>query len=276
MALPLAVIGGLAQGLGGIAQGIIGGRARRREQRAAQAEFNQMKSRYQALDTSNPYANVTNTFEDLTVNTQAAQFAQQQAEQGRADILSNLAVSAGGGGIAALAQSLANQQTQAAQAASASIGQQEQRNQMLAAQGEQRMQQLRAAGEARSQQMEMMKTGNLLQMAAGRKQAADAARQRATESLIGGVTGIGAMAVGGAFKEGYDGGAGGGSIGTPPPTLTASQQASTAFGNAGAQASAKLDLLTMPQQDYVLPTYRNTALTDLYNQRGMIQPVMQR
>lgn len=220
MALPLAVIGAAAQSLGGIAQGIIGGRARRREQRAAQAEFNAMKSRYEALDTSNPYANVTNTFEDLTVNTQAAEFAQKQAEQGRADILSGLAASAGGGGIAALAQSLANQQTQAAQAAAASIGQQEQRNQILAAQGEQRMQQLRAAGEARSQQMEMMKTGNLLQMAAGRKQAADAARQKATESLIGGAVGLGTMAIGGAFKEGYDGGVGGaGNIGAPPDLL---------------------------------------------------------
>ena len=222
MALPLAVIGGAAQALGGIAQGIIGGRARRREQRAAQAEFNAMKSRYEALDTSNPYANVTNTFEDLTVNTQAAEFAQQQAEQGRADILSGLAASAGGGGIAALAQSLANQQTQAAQAAAASIGQQEQRNQILSAQGEQRMQQLRGAGEAKSQQMEMMKTGNLLQMAAGRKQAADAARQKATESLIGGAVGLGTMAVGGAFKEGYDPGAGGaGNIGKAPDSLLA-------------------------------------------------------
>jgi hypothetical protein len=274
MALTLAAIGGLAQGLGGIAQGIIGGRARRREQRAAQAEFNAMKSRYEALDTSNPYANVTNTFEDLTVNTQAAQFARQQAEQGRADILSNLAASAGGGGIAALAQSLANQQTQAAQAAAASIGQQEQRNQILGAQGEQRMQQLRAAGEARSQQMEMMKSGNLLQMAAGRKQAADTARQRATESLIGGVAGIGSMAIGGAFKEGYDGGTEGAGIGTPPPTLTASQQATAAFRNAGTQASAKLDFLTTPTQDYALPTNRNKALMDLYNQIGTIQPVM--
>jgi len=219
MALPLAVIGGLAQGLGGIAQGIIGGGRRRREQRAAQAEFNRMKSRYEALDTSNPYANVTNTFENLTVNTQAAEFAQQQVEQQSANILAGLQSSAGGGGIAALAQSLANQQQQAAQAASASIAQQEQRNKILAAQGEQRMQQLRGAGEARSQQMEMMKSSNLLQMAAGRKQAADAARQRATESLIGGVAGIGAMAAGGAFKKGYDGGTGGAGIGTPPPSL---------------------------------------------------------
>lgn len=198
-----AIIGAGVSAVGGIVGGLIGGRRRRREQEAARAEFNAMKSRYQALDTSNPYKNVTNTFEDLTVNTQAAEFAQQQAEQGRADILSNLAASAGGGGIAALAQSLANQQTQAAQAAAASIGQQEQRNQMLGAQGEQRMQQMRAAGERQSQQMEMQKTGNLLQLAAGRKQAADKARQQALQTAIGGVTGAGQiLAMGGGGNSG--------------------------------------------------------------------------
>lgn len=186
-----AIVGAGLSAVGGIAGGLIGGRKRRREQKAAEAEFNQMKSRYQALDTSNPYKNVTNTFEDLTVNTQAAEFAQQQAEQGRADILGNLAASAGGGGIAALAQSLANQQTQAAQAAAASIGQQEQRNQQLAAQGEQQMQLTRGQGEAMSQRLEMEKTGNLLQMAAGRKQAADAARQQALQTAVGGVMGAG-------------------------------------------------------------------------------------
>ena len=186
-----AIIGASISAAGGIAGGLIGGRKRRREQEAAEAEFRQMKSRYQALDTSNPYKNVTNTFEDLTVNTQAAEFAQQQAEQGRADILGNLAASAGGGGIAALAQSLANQQTQAAQAAAASIGQQEQRNQQLAAQGEQQMQLTRGQGEAMSQRLEMEKTGNLLQMAAGRKQAADAARAQALQTAVGGVMGAG-------------------------------------------------------------------------------------
>lgn len=200
MALPLAVIGGAAQALGGIAQGLIGGRARRREQREAQNEFNRMKNRYSALDTSNPYANVTNTFEDLTVNTQAAEFAKKQSQQASANILSGMAASAGGGGIASLAQALANQQTQAAQAAAASIGQQEQRNQLLSAQGEMKAQQMRAQGEYLSQQMESQKTGNLLQMAAGRKQQADEARKQATQSLIGGVTGLASMAVGGAFK----------------------------------------------------------------------------
>ena len=196
-----AIIGAGISAAGGIAGGLIGGRRRKREQEAAEREFNAMKSRYQAIDTSNPYANVTNTFEDLTVNTQAAEFAQQQAEQGRADILSNLAASAGGGGIAALAQSLANQQTQAAQAAAASIGQQEQRNQMLAAQGEASVQQMRAMGERQSQELEMRKTGDLMQLAAGRKAAADQARQQALQTAIGGVTGAGQILAMGAGGE---------------------------------------------------------------------------
>lgn len=195
-----ALIGAGVSAVGGIVGGLIGGGKRRREQKAAEQEFNAMKSRYQALDTSNPYKNVTNTFEDLTVNTQAAEFAQQQAEQGRADVLSNLAASAGGGGIAALAQSLANQQTQAAQAAAASIGQQERQNQVMAAQGEAQVQQMRAAGERQSQQMEMEKTGNLMQLAAGRKQAADQARQQALQTAVGGVVGAGQILAAGSTE----------------------------------------------------------------------------
>ena len=187
---------------GGIAGGLIGGGRRRAEQRAAAAEFDAMKARYNSLDTSNPYANLSNTFEDLTVNTQAAQFAAQQNQQSTANILGSMSASAGGSGVASLAQALANQQTQAAQAASASIGQQEQRNQMLAAQGEQQRQQLIASGEARSQELEMQKTGNLLQMAAGRKQAADEARQQALNTAIGGVMGAGQILGAGAMPAG--------------------------------------------------------------------------
>jgi len=199
--------------IGGIAQGLLGGGERRREQKAAEAEFNRMKGRYEALDTSNPYKNITNTFEDLTVNTQAAEFAQQQAEQSRANILGDLAASAGGGGIAALAQSLANQQTQAAQAAAASIGQQEQRNQMLAAQGEAKMQQMKGKGEFLSQQMEMRKTGTLLGMSQQRLAAANEARQQAGGGLAGAigqaVGGVGALAaIGGKATPGAEGVAG--------------------------------------------------------------------
>lgn len=199
MALELIAAG--AQAVGGILGGLIGGRARRREQQRAQAEFNRARGRFEALDTSNPYANITNTFEDLTVNTQAAEFAAQQGQQQSANILASLQASAGGGGIAALAQSLANQQQQAAQAAAASIGQQERQNQLLAAQGEARVQQMQAQGEAMSMQMEQQKSTALLEMAAGRLQQANKARQQATQSLAGGIGALGGI-VGGAALAG--------------------------------------------------------------------------
>lgn len=183
MVNPVAAVGGLMK----IGAGLIGGRKRRREERAAQQEFNQMKSRYAALDTSNPYANISNTFEDLTVNTQAADFAAQQSQQSSANIMSSLGAAAGGSGIAALAQSLANSQAQQAQAASASIAQQESRNQQMAAQGEMNRQRMVAAGESQSQQMEAAKTSQLLGMASQRLGAAQAARQAATQNIVGGV-----------------------------------------------------------------------------------------
>jgi hypothetical protein len=182
--------------------GLIGGRKRRREERAAQAEFNAMKQQYASLDTSNPYENMGNAYEDLTVNTQAADFAAQQSQQSSANIMSSLGAAAGGSGIAALAQSLANSQAQQAQAASASIAQQESRNQQMAASGEMQRQQMVAAGEMQSKQMEAAKTSQMLGMSAQRLGAAQAARQAATQNLVGGVGDL----VGGAFDAAKAGG----------------------------------------------------------------------
>ena len=199
------VTGGMmaAQAVGGVVKAVgslFGGGKRRREQRRAAAELAKRKNEFEAIDTSNPYKNLTNTYENLTVNTQAADFAAQQTAQGSANIMSNLAAAAGGGGVAALAQSLANSQAQAAQQASASIAQQEQRNAMLSAQGEAQRQKAVATGERQSQMMEMEKTSTLLGMAQQRKAAADQARADATSALtsgigdaIGGVAGLSAL-----------------------------------------------------------------------------------
>lgn len=181
-------IGKIVGGLTNIVGASIGGRARRREERAAQGEFNSMKQRYAELDTSNPYENMSNPYEDLTVNTQAADFAAQQSQQGAANVMSSLSAAAGGSGIAALAQSLSNSQNQQAQAASASIAQQEQRNQSMAAQGEMQRQQMVAGGEMQSRQMEAAKTSNMLSMAGERLGAAKAARADAKQALMGGIT----------------------------------------------------------------------------------------
>jgi len=199
-------LGGAAMAVGGAVKAIgslFGGGKRRREQRRAAAELAKRKSEYESIDTSNPYKNLTNTYENLTVNTQAADFAAQQNSQGAANIMNNLAAAAGGGGVAALAQSLANSQAQAAQQASVSIAQQEQRNAMLSAQGEARRQQMVATGERQSQQMEMEKTSTLLGMAQQRKAAADQARADATSALVGGLGDIaGGAMMGGLGKDG--------------------------------------------------------------------------
>jgi hypothetical protein len=89
----------MAQGVGGlmgIAGGIIGGRKRRREQRRAQKEMNRRKGQFEMLDTSNLAANMENHYEDLTVNTQAADFAAQQNQQNMANIMDSQSGAAGG------------------------------------------------------------------------------------------------------------------------------------------------------------------------------------
>ena len=80
-----------------------------------------------------------NAFEDLTVNTQQAEFEAQQNQQSQANIMSQMSGAAGGSGIAALAQSMANQGALQASKASASIGAQESSNQEKAADAEQKI-----------------------------------------------------------------------------------------------------------------------------------------
>ena len=183
--------------------GLFGRKARRREQTAARQEYKAARSRYEALDTSNLAANIQNPFaenvyEDLTVNQQAAQFQAQQAAQSRANILQQLRGSAGGSGIAGLAQALANQASVAAQQASASIAQQESVNERLRAQGELQVQkgemlveQQRLAGAERSRALESRKTSTLFGMAQQRRAAADQAVAQANAALYSGIGQLG-------------------------------------------------------------------------------------
>ena len=100
-------------------------------------------------DVTNPMANLEtdfeNTYEDLTVNQQQANFEKQMAQQQQANVLD--AMSQGGGFNAGNIQALANQAQQGAARASASIGQQESANQMAAAQGAAGVQQMEAAAQ---------------------------------------------------------------------------------------------------------------------------------
>jgi len=202
-----ALVGGAIQGVAGIAGGIIGSRKRKREERAARNEMNMRKAQYQALDTSNLYAGMQNTMEDLTVNQQQAQFEKQMQQQALANTMTGLQGAAGGSGIAALAQSLAGQQMQAAQQASATIGQQEQQNQLLQAQQAQRLQELEAQGATQARALEYEKTGTLLGMSQQRLGAAKQARAAATQSIIGGIGAIGGAVAGSNMFGGGGGGA---------------------------------------------------------------------
>jgi len=195
---------GAVQGLAGIAGGMIGSGKRKAEQAAAQKEFDQNKQRMENADTSNVYTNMENTMEDLTVNTQQSDFIAEQQQQGMANTMDSLQGAAGGSGIAALAQSLSNQQTKNAQSASASIGAQESQNQMSERQMAGKLQNQERQGELISRNAEKDKTDTMLGMSQQRLGAANAARDAATKSIVGGVTGV----MGGAIGMGALGGKG--------------------------------------------------------------------
>ena len=148
-------ISGAVGALGSIAGGMIGSGKRKREQREAQAEFDRNKARYEGLDTSNLATNLENTYEDLTVNTQAAQFAAQGQQQVLANTMGAMQGAAGGGGIAAMAQAMANQQSQNMAIASNDIAKQESSNQ--AAQAEMaanlQLQELQGAKDSRAAEL---------------------------------------------------------------------------------------------------------------------------
>lgn len=194
------MVGQVIGGLTGIASGIIGSRKRKKEQRKAQREFDQRKAAFEMQDTSNVYKNMENVMEDLTVNQQAAQFQAEQEQQGLSNIMGQMSGAAGGSGIAALAQSLAGQQSQNLRRASADIGRQEQANQMAERQQAGNIQLYERKGELISRDAENEKQSTLLGMSQQRLAAANQARQDATNSIVGGVgnlIGAGASLVGG-------------------------------------------------------------------------------
>lgn len=196
---------GLIGGAMGIAQGLIGRGKRRNAQRNAKTEYNARRTEYENLDTSNlaagfknSFQNMENTYEDLTVNQQQAQFQSQQNQQSQANIMQNLQGAAGGSGIGGLAQALANQSQTNAQASSASIGAQESVNQRAKAQGAASIQQMEAQGDQFAQTQRLAgadtarglqydKTGTLLGMAQADKAAADQAIQESNAALFGGI-----------------------------------------------------------------------------------------
>lgn len=204
MAIPLMAAMGAVQGLAGIASGIIGSGARKREQAEAKAEYGRNKARMENADTSNLYKNVQNVYEDLTVNQKEANFVAQQQNQGMANTMGAMQGAAGGSGIAALAQSLSNQQSTNAQQAAVSIGTQEAGNQLAERGMASTIQNQKIQGEYQSRSDEKDKVDTMLGMSQQRLASANAARAAATKSIIGGVGSvIGAGLSAGAAPGGF-------------------------------------------------------------------------
>ena len=195
------------QVLGGVFGAISAGKQKReaeRKERKARKEVNRLKNMYKNLDTSNPFLNMENTMEDLTVNQKQAEFQKQQFQQSQANIMRGLRGAAGGSGIAALAQSLAQQGQIASQQASASIGQQEQANQMARQQMAANIQEKEIQGEMYSRDLKRQQTTTLLGMAqqeqAAYAEQAGQAQQAKWDAISGGIDNVTSMipGVGGA------------------------------------------------------------------------------
>ncbi len=153
----------------------------RLDEAKAKQEMDKQKDAFASMDTTNPYLNMENTMEDLTVNKQQAEFQQQQQMQSQANIMQQMRGAAGGSGIAALAQTMAQQGSMDAQRASASIGQQESRNQMLQAQEASRIQGLEREGEGIKRNQQFGKISGMMGMASGDLEGARSRIQSAQE-----------------------------------------------------------------------------------------------
>lgn len=165
-----------------------------KELAAAKGEFTDARRSYKDFQFSNPWQQMENTMEDLTVSTQAAEFQAQQADQALAASLDTMMQTGGGAGSA---QAIANAALMSQQGISASIQQQEQANQMARAQGAAQVQQRVLQGEEDLQSQSYIQKGELLNLATSRKLAADQAKQQNQNMFMSGVGTIGQGLFGG-------------------------------------------------------------------------------
>lgn len=165
-------------------------KAAKEKEDEARREMNKLKSQYENLDTSNPFLNMENVMEDLTVNQKQAEFQKQQFQQTQANVLEGFRQAAGGSGIAALAQSLSQQGQIAAQRSAASIGAQEAANERARAQMAGQIQGMERQGDVYSRNLERQRVSTLLGMSqqetAAYAQQAGMARQQMMSSIASG------------------------------------------------------------------------------------------
>lgn len=182
----------------GVAKAIQGGvQAKRAKEDAEKAkkELEKQRNEFANLDTSNPYIGMENVMEDLTVNQQEAEFVRQGQMQNQANIMQQMQGAAGGSGIAALAQAMAQQGSRDAQQAAVSIGKQEAANQQARQTEAGRIQDALIQGEIDSREAVAGKVQGMMGMAAGDLAGARARRQAGQEAMMEGIKDVATSAV---------------------------------------------------------------------------------
>ena len=172
----------------------IGGQDRLLRRDKAQGDYNLSKKNFTSQDFSNVYANMENPFEDLKVNTGAADFQSKAQSQNLADIMGAGKSAVGGSGIGAFSQMLANQASQNSQAISADLGMQESNIATRQAEGALSIDQMQRQGELTSMGMRNEQLGTIFGIdqaeLAGSEAAiaqARAARTGMAGEIVGGV-----------------------------------------------------------------------------------------
>ena len=192
----------------GIAKIGVGISKRNKSKKAAEKAKVQMeadKEKYMNMPIENPYKNMENTMEDLTVETQAADFAAEKSAQARANIMDEMKGAAGGSGIAALAQTLANQAQMESQQASASIASQEKANQDAERAEAGNIQDLERQGEIQKQNLERDRLATALGMSQAELTAEQQNIADSEAMIMSGVSDIGsAAATAATAKSGKD------------------------------------------------------------------------
>ena len=239
MPIPLLAVAAAGFITSGGLDGIVGGGKRRTEQRNAKTENRQRLNDVenfqfntgQYTDLKNPFSNLTDTSKGLTnryrnlrVGTEAAEFQRQGQSQDLANIADAIRQ---GGGSANSATALARQAAQSNQQIAAGLQQQQIGNQLRSAQGQTQIDQIQQQAAARRQELfgqgEQYITGLkeqreynrqdklsfLLGRSDTRLNAANAARQKATQAFSKGLGGaVGAVGAGFAGGGSFDGTAG--------------------------------------------------------------------
>ena len=193
MSFALVAVAAVSAGIA-VAKAVKGASDKKKEKKKnkkAKKKMEAEKEKYMNLDTSNPYLNMENTMEDLTVNTQAAEFAAEQSQASTANVLNNMNQAAGGSGVAALAQAMANQGQIGAQKASISIAQQEKANQDAERKQAGVLQNLEREGEIQSRNLKKDMAATALGMAGADVQQTAGDIKAADQQMMEGVDDFG-------------------------------------------------------------------------------------